>query len=65
LLVRQFKYAVFAAVVVAAVITPTGDPANMLVIAAPMVALYVVGVGVAWLFGRRRLVPPKAETPAE
>jgi sec-independent protein translocase protein TatC len=39
---------------VAAVITPTGDPANMLVIAAPMVVLYVVGIGVAWVFGRSR-----------
>jgi sec-independent protein translocase protein TatC len=54
LLARKLKYAVFASVVIAAVITPTGDPGNMLIIAAPMVALYVVGIGVAWLFGRRR-----------
>jgi sec-independent protein translocase protein TatC len=58
-LARHLKYAVFAAVVVAAVITPTGDPANMLVIAAPMVALYVVGIGVAWLFGRHRQGPQR------
>jgi sec-independent protein translocase protein TatC len=54
LLARKLKYAVFASVVVAAVITPTGDPGNMLIIAAPMVVLYGVGIGVAWLFGRRR-----------
>jgi len=54
LLARKLKYAVFASVVIAAVITPTGDPGNMLIIAAPMVALYVVGIGVAWVFGRRR-----------
>jgi sec-independent protein translocase protein TatC len=53
-LARKLKYAVFASVVIAAVITPTGDPGNMLIIAAPMVALYVVGIGVAWVFGRRR-----------
>jgi sec-independent protein translocase protein TatC len=53
-LAAKLKYAVFGAVVVASVITQTGDPANMLVIAVPMVALYVVGIGVAWLFGRRR-----------
>ena len=57
LLARKLKYAIFGSVVVAAVITPTGDPANMLVIAAPMVALYVVGIGVAWMFGRRRGEP--------
>lgn len=54
LLARKLKYAVFASVVIAAVITPTGDPGNMLIIAAPMVVLYVVGIGVAWAFGRRR-----------
>ena len=54
LLARKLKYAVFASVVVAAVITPTGEPGNMLIIAAPMVVLYVVGIGVAWLFGRPR-----------
>ena len=32
----------------------TTDPGNMLIIAAPMVVLYVVGIGVAWIFGRRR-----------
>ena len=57
LLTRQLKYAVFGSVVVAAVITPTGDPGNMLIIAAPMVALYVVGIGIAWVFGRRRVDP--------
>jgi len=54
LLARKVKYAIFGSVVIAAIITPTGDPGNMLVIAAPMVALYVVGIGVAWVFGRRR-----------
>jgi len=54
LLARKLKYAIFGSVVIAAVITPTGDPGNMLIIAAPMVALYVVGIAVAWAFGRRR-----------
>ena len=53
-LLRNLKYAVFGCVVVAAVITPTTDPGNMLVIAAPMVLLYCVGIVVAWMFGRPR-----------
>jgi sec-independent protein translocase protein TatC len=57
LLLRQLKYAVFGSVVVAAIITPTGDPGNMLIIAAPMVALYIVGIAIAWVFGRRRAAP--------
>ena len=54
MLVRHFKHAVLACVVVAAIITPTTDFPNMLIIAGPMIVLYVVGIGVAWVFGRRR-----------
>ena len=58
-LARQFKYAVFGSVVVAAVITPTQDWANLLIIAGPMVVLYAVGIVVAWLCGRQRRVQPE------
>jgi sec-independent protein translocase protein TatC len=53
-LVRYFKHVVLASAIVAAVITPTSDFGNMLVIAAPMLALYTVSIGVASIFGRRR-----------
>jgi sec-independent protein translocase protein TatC len=55
MLVRYFKHAVVGSLVVAAVITPTSDFGNMLIIAGPMLALYGAGIGVAWLFGRRRI----------
>jgi len=54
LLVKYLKHAVLGSVVVAAIITPTTDVGNMLVIAGPMLLLYVVGIGVAWAFGKRR-----------
>ena len=53
MLVRHFKHAMLACVVCAAVLTPTTDFGNMLVIAGPMIALYCVGIGVAWMFGKR------------
>lgn len=53
LLVKYFKHAVLACVMMAAVLTPTTDFANMLVIAGPMIVLYVVGIVVAWLSSRR------------
>jgi sec-independent protein translocase protein TatC len=53
-LVKKLNYAVFVSAVVAALITPTQDPGNMLLIAGPMVVLYCVGIIVAWIFGRRR-----------
>ena len=58
MLVHYFRHAVLGCVIVAAIVTPTTDFGNMLVIAGPMIALYGVGIGVAWIFGRRR-VPPE------
>jgi sec-independent protein translocase protein TatC len=55
MLVRYFKHAVVAAVVSAAVLTPTTDFANMLLVAGPMIALYVVGIILARLFGKTRV----------
>jgi sec-independent protein translocase protein TatC len=53
-LARYFKHAVVGCMVVAAVITPTPDFANMLILAGPMIVLYAVGIAVAWIFGKRR-----------
>jgi sec-independent protein translocase protein TatC len=58
-MVRKFKYAVLAIVVLAAVITPSSDPVNLAIFAAPMVLLYLLSIGVAWLFGKKR--PKEAE----
>ena len=53
-LLKNTKYAVLIAAVVAAVITPTGDIPNMMVMAVPMMALYMLGVVVAYVFGKKR-----------
>ena len=55
---KQFKYAVLIIFIIAAVVTPSGDPVNQTIFAAPMIVLYIVSIGVAWLFGKKR---PKAE----
>jgi sec-independent protein translocase protein TatC len=53
-LLSKFKYAVLGCVVVAAIITPTADVGNLVVIAGPMIVLYGVGIVIAWAFGRPR-----------
>jgi sec-independent protein translocase protein TatC len=53
-LLRWFRWAVLAIFVIAAVITPTPDVATQTVFAVPMIILYLVGVGVAALFGKKR-----------
>jgi len=51
-LVKQFRYAILIISILAAVITPSADIVTMAVFAAPMLALYVVSIGVAWVFGK-------------
>jgi len=53
-LLRKFKYAVLISFVVAAIITPTPDVATQTLLAVPMLGLYLLGVLVAWVFGRPR-----------
>ena len=50
-LARNFKYALLLIFIVAAVITPTGDPMTQMIFAAPMIALYGLSIIVAWLVG--------------
>jgi sec-independent protein translocase protein TatC len=52
-LVRNIKYAVLVIFVLAAVITPTSDVVTQTLMAAPMLVLYVVSIGIAWLFERK------------
>ena len=53
-LLRNMKYAVLGCFVAAAIITPTGDIGNMMILAVPMLGLYVVGILVAFIFGKKR-----------
>jgi sec-independent protein translocase protein TatC len=53
-LLRKIKYAILIIFIVAAVITPSSDVVTQTVFAAPMIALYIVSIGVAWLFGKKR-----------
>ena len=52
-LIRNFKYAFLLCFVFAAILTPTPDPVTMTVMAGPMIALYVLSIGIAWVFRRR------------
>lgn len=55
-LLRNLKYAVLGCVIAAAIITPTGDIGNLMILTVPMLGLYVIGILVAFIFGKRR--PP-------
>jgi sec-independent protein translocase protein TatC len=51
---KNIKYAILLIFVASAVITPTGDPMTQALMAGPMVALYIISIGLAWVFGKRR-----------
>jgi sec-independent protein translocase protein TatC len=50
-LIRHLKYAILVSFVVAALLTASPDPWNQMIMAAPMIALYLFSIVVAWLVG--------------
>jgi len=51
---RNLRYSILVIFVIAAILTPTTDILNMCIFAAPMVALYIVSIGVAWIVHPRQ-----------
>ena len=51
---RLRMYAVVANIILAAVITPTGDPVTLSLVAVPMQLLYELSTLIAWFMGRRQ-----------
>jgi Twin arginine targeting (Tat) protein translocase TatC len=53
-LIKSWKMAVVIILIVAALVSPTGDIPNLVLFASPMMVLYVFSIGIAWLFGKKR-----------
>jgi sec-independent protein translocase protein TatC len=51
---NKFKYAIVLIVILAAVISPTGDAFNLMLWSAPMILLYIISIAVAAVFGWKR-----------
>ncbi len=51
---NNFRYSILIIFVIAAIVTPTTDVWNMCIFAAPMIVLYLVSIGVAWLVHPKR-----------
>ena len=49
-LASQFKYAILVIFIIAAVVTPSGDPYNQTILALPMIGLYLLSIVIAWIF---------------
>jgi len=54
LMIRHFKYAVLLIVIASAVLSPDGGGVGMLAMGGPVIVLYILSIGLAWLFGKKR-----------
>ena len=52
-LITNTKYAILLIFIFAAILTPTGDPVTLTMMAAPMIVLYGLSIFIAWIFRRR------------
>jgi sec-independent protein translocase protein TatC len=53
-LLGGWRYALLVIVVLAAVITPSGDPISLAALAVPMTLFYFIAIGIGWLLQRRK-----------
>ena len=54
LLIKSWRLAIVVILIVAAVVSPTGDIPNLMLFATPMMILYLISIFIAWFFGRKR-----------
>ena len=53
-LLRNFKYATLIIAILGAVLSPGGDIASQMILAGPMMVLYILSIGIAFVFQKRR-----------
>jgi sec-independent protein translocase protein TatC len=51
---KNFRYAILIIFIIAAVATPTADPVNQAIFAAPMIVLYLISIVVAKVFQKKK-----------
>ncbi|MBI5885465.1 MAG: twin-arginine translocase subunit TatC [Deltaproteobacteria bacterium] len=53
-LLSWWRYALVGILIIAAVLTPTPDVFNQMLMAGPLIVLYALGIILAWVFGKKR-----------
>ena len=61
-LIKNFKYAVLLIVIASAALSPDGGGVGLLAMGGPVILLYMLSVGLAWAFGKKR---PVDEYPSQ
>jgi sec-independent protein translocase protein TatC len=53
-LMQKAKYAIVLSFIIAAIVTPTPDMVTQSALAIPMIVLYFLGIGIAFIFGKKQ-----------
>ena len=64
-LLSAYRYAIVVIFIVAAVLTPSPDVASQLLMAGPLLVLYTLSIGVAYVFGKVPVAEPTEQEPVE
>lgn len=57
-MIKNFKFAILLIVIAAAVLSPDGGGVGMVAMGAPVIMLYILSIGIAWAFGKKRRIEP-------
>ena len=55
-MIKNFKYAVLLIIIISAVVTPDGGGVSLIAMAGPVTLLYILSIGLAWAFGKKRRI---------
>jgi sec-independent protein translocase protein TatC len=58
-LIRNMKYAILIMFIIGAVLSPGTDPVGQALMAGPMFILYLISIGLAWIFGKKKEPVPE------
>lgn len=53
-MIRHFKFAILLITIAAAILSPDGGGVGMFAMGGPVILLYILSIGLAWLFGKKR-----------
>jgi sec-independent protein translocase protein TatC len=56
-LIKHFKYAILIIFILGAVLSPGTDVMSQLLMAGPMVVLYIISIGIAYIFAKKKTKP--------
>jgi sec-independent protein translocase protein TatC len=53
-MVRNIKYAILGIVIISALVTPDGGGVSLVAMSGPLILLYILSIGLAWMFGKKK-----------